>query len=498
MTAYQYRGWIGWVGVGLGLTLCGGGASAQQSARVAEAWLAAADGDSDDAATRGLRALYEPGGLTATQAVDQVLRTSPDLERTRSLLIEAKGGALRAISGLVPRVELTASATKLSPVRQAGLSEGAPDETQQLIDMLQDPAARALWTGLNSFTFPALTTFYNTEAALVYSFTDSLAEALPAYRAAKKNREAAAQQIEAERNNVAFDAWQAYYEFARAKAGLGVAETTVASAESQRAETAALVDAGAAARVDLMRVEAQLESAKVALARAELGLQVAERSLQALMHTDEAPTLGEDLSAMVTDVPTGDEDTLLGRALRERPDLQALYTYVEATQHQLRSANGGRAPDILVRGLAQYANPNLRVVPQQPRFQANWEVSAVIRWAPNDTIDAQGRSRQLQAELARAHADVTSLADAIRVEVAQGYHGMVAATASMKSARLGLTAAEESYRVKREQLKAGVVNTTDLLQAQADLVRAQVEVVESAVGLRIAKAQLLRAIGGRP
>ncbi|MEM7436991.1 MAG: TolC family protein [Myxococcota bacterium] len=460
-----------------------------------EAWLPA--GDERDAATRGLRSLYEPGGLTADEAVREVIRTSPDLQRVRALTLEAKGGALQAMSGLVPRVELTATATKLSNVQTAGLSDD-DEQAQALIDQLQDPAAQALWTGLFDFDFPALTNQYNLDAALIYSFTDSLARSLPAYRAAKKNKKAAAQQIEAELNNVAFDAWQAYYEFARAKASVGVAQSAVESAASQRAETAALVEGGAAARVDLMRVEAQLEAANVSLARAELGFQVAQRALQTLMHTAEVPTLGEDLSKEVTGIPTGTESELLEQALQHRPDIRALRTYVQATEHQLRSANGGRAPDILVRGLAQYANPNFRVVPQQQRFQATWEVSAVLRWAPNDTINAQGRSRQVQADLERAHADVITLQDAIRVEVAEGYHGVATANAALKSARLGLSAAEEGYRVKREQLKAGIVNTTDLLQSQTELIRAQVDLVESAVGLRIAKAQLLRAVGERP
>ena len=50
----------------------------------------------------------------------------------------------------------------------------------------------------------------------------------------------------------------------------------------------------------------------------------------------------------------------------------------------------------------------------------------------------------------------------------------------------------------REQLQAGIVNTTTLLQAQAELIRAQVDVVESSIGIRIAKAQLLRSIGEMP
>ena len=111
---------------------------------------------------------------------------------------------------------------------------------------------------------------------------------------------------------------------------------------------------------------------------------------------------------------------------------------------------------------------------------------------------AQGRAKQLQAELERAQADVISLQDLVRVEVAEGYHGMLAARSAMESARLGLSAAREGYRVTREQLQAGVVNTTTLLQAQAELIRAQVDVVDSAIGLRVAKAQLRRAIGEMP
>jgi outer membrane protein TolC len=430
----------------------------------------------DDAAARALRSLYVPGGLTSSQAVAQVVATSPDLDRTKTLLLDAQGGAMQAMSGLVPRLELLGRYSRLSPV--------------------DTPSFEI--PGLGPLSFPSLTQQLASDATLMYSFTDSLAEALPSYRAAKKNEDAARHQIEAERNNVALAARQAYYEFARAEAGLGVANFALEAAESQRKETESLVRAGAAARVDLLRVEAQAEAARVAVERAKFGLQVTTRSLQALMHTDELPTLGEDLSGPVGDVPAETEEALKERAFRDRPDLLALRTYIEASKHELRSAIGGRMPDLLIRGSAQYSNPNLRVFPQQEQFGATWEAGAVIRWSPNDTVQAQGRAKQLQAQLDRAHADVISLQDLIRVEVAEGYHGLLASRSAMESARLGLSAAREGYRVTREQLQAGVVNTTTLLQAQAELIRAQVDVVDSAIGLRITTAQLRRAIGEMP
>lgn len=443
------------------------------------------DEATEDAAAEALRSLYVPGGLTSAEAVTRVVATSPDMDRTKTLLLDAKGGAMQAMSGLVPRLELLGRYSRLSPVDSSVTFEippipGIPPIPPQTVDFTSLPQQIA------------------SDATIVYSFTDSLAEALPAYRAAKKNKIAAAYQIEAERNDVAFAARQAYYEFARAEAGLGVANFALEAADSQRKETEALVNAGSAARVDLLRVEAQAEAARVAVERAKLGLQVTTRSLQALMHTEDLPTLGEDLSRPVAAIPADGEDALKERAFRERPDLRALRTYVEASKHQLRSANGGRLPDLLVRGSAQYSNPNLRVIPQRDSFESTWEAGAVIRWSPNDTTRAQGRAKQLQAALERANADVISLQDAIRVQVAEGYHGMLAARSAMASARHGLTAAREGYRVTRDQLQAGIVNTTTLLQAQSELIRAQVDVVESAIGIRVARAQLLRAIGEMP
>ena len=479
MSIHRYTVAVGVAGIffGLGITQSHAQAPPMDEARTQpELALEEPADQPDDAAARALRSLYVPGGLTSAQAVTQIVATSPDLDRTKTLLLEAKGGAMQAMSALVPRLELLGRYSRLSPVDTP--SYDIP--------------------GFGSVTFPSLTQQLASDATLMYSFTDSLAEALPAYRAAKKNEVAAGYQIEAERNNVAFAARQTYYEFARAEAGLGVANFALEAAESQRKETESLVQAGSAARVDLLRVEAQQEAARVAVERAKFGLQVATRALQAMMHTEELPTLGEDLSGPVVAIPAETEEALKERAFRDRPDLLALRTYIVASKHQLRSAIGGRMPDLLIRGSAQYSNPNLRVIPQQDRFDPTWEAGAVIRWSPNDTVRAQGRAKQLQAELERAHADVTALQDLIRVEVAEGYHGLLASRSAMESARLGLSAAREGYRVTREQLQAGIVNTTTLLQAQSELIRAQVDVVESAIGLRVATAQLRRAIGEMP
>ena len=84
---------------------------------------------SGDAAANALRSLYVPGGLSSDRAVKEVIATSPDVKRTKALLKEAKGGAMQAMAGLVPQLDLigryTVMVANLKPRKMRfGVSEG--------------------------------------------------------------------------------------------------------------------------------------------------------------------------------------------------------------------------------------------------------------------------------------------------------------------------------------------------------------------------------------
>lgn len=449
-------------------------------------------------ADRALQALYEPGGLTAEQAVAQALTTSPDLKRARAAVLGARGGAKQAIAALVPQLDLSASYARLSRITNSGLSTEGQDQIDMLVSQVTDPAAQMLFSGITSFSFPVILDRYGLQAQLSYPLTAAFTEVLPTFKSAKLDKEAAKAQHDAERAFVALSAEQAFYEYARAKAAKLVADASLEESQAQQGRMRSLVKAGTAAQVDLLRVDAQVAAAEVALAQADLGLAVAKRSLQSLLHSDEPVSVGEDLSRPVTGWPEGDAGALEERAFSERPDVFALKRFIMAREKGVRAAKGAAYPEVLLQGTTNYANPNDRVIPQVKRFKNTWEVGAVLRWSPNETATARGQKDRANAELMQAEADLTQLLDGIKIEVAQGYHGLAAAKAALKSAVVGHAAARESYRVRTLQLDAGIVNTTDLLEAQSDLNRARLELVASAVGLRIAKASLKRAVGEVP
>src|SRR5690606_34511549 len=82
------------------------------------------------------------------------------------------------------------------------------------------------------------------------------------------------------------DARVAYFEYARALSADIVAHQSKVQMEAARDQVRALVDGGVLPPVDLMRVNAQLASVQVGVARAGLGVRVTEQMLRALLGLD--------------------------------------------------------------------------------------------------------------------------------------------------------------------------------------------------------------------
>ncbi len=454
--------------------------------------------DAQAQADRALRSIYDPEGLTVEEAVTRIIETSPDLESARAAVLAARGAKKQATAAMVPQLDMTARYIHLSPVQNRGLTTGTQDQIDMLIDQVTDPAAQALFRGITDFSFPVILDRFAFDADLIYPLTSAFVEVLPTLKATKFEKKAAKAQVQNERALLELLGRQVFYDYARATAAQAVAVVVLEESQAQQTRMASLVRAGTAAAVDLLRVDAQVASSEVFLARAERDLAVSKRQLQALLHSDEPVSLGEDLSAPVTDLPKGAVAELQAQAFAERPDMLAIKEFIKARDKSVRAARGGMYPEVILQGNARYANPNIRVIPQTKDFKGTWEVGAALRWSPNETADGRGRTDQAAADLRQARADLIALQDRIKVEVAEGYHSLKAAQTALKSAVVGLAAARESYRVIKLQLDAGIVNTTDLLVAQADINRARLELVASAVGLRVARATLKRAIGEVP
>lgn len=448
----------------------------------------------------------EGDGITAEDAARAAVTTAPSIDAARAQVAAAQAGADRAFAAFVPRLELTGRYTRLSPVTPPSLFQVDPallDQARAAAMMVSDPYARALFVAQvdadaaqASYTFPVILDQITFGAQLTVPVTDLFLQIWPAYEAADHATHAQRYQVRAQASEIAQQAREAFYAYARARGAYAVAQQATEAVLLQEELVTAMVRAGTTAQVDLMRVQAQVAGARVATLRAEAGVRISETAVRVLMHTEDgAPiAIGEDLLGPLPTV-TEPRDALVATGIESRAEMLALRRVVQARTRQIDAAEGSRWPHLALAANLLIANPNQRIFPQSAVFDTTWDVSVVASWSPNDTYTGERLADEARAARAQVEADLAALEDGIRLQVTQAYESYRAAVAAIEAARAGVQAADETLRVRTEQYRAGATVITEVVLAVNDRARAQLELIGAAVEARVAYSQLQRAIG---
>ncbi len=484
------------------------------------------DGMAEDQAIRGLdpvdpavyvdafAILVSRGGETADSVAEAAVETAPQMSARRASVRAAEHNRDRQWLNYMPQVGVSFGYTRLSEVDlpqfggatiPAGVADGIRDDiaTQRTGDAADVASANvdaiylaAIEGFTEGFTFPQVLDQWALRGTLSYPVTDLFLTIMPNYEAFEGFADAERLQLDAERANVDLRAREAFYNHVRAQAKLAVAVATQEQTEANRRQVEALVRAGVSARVDLMRVEAQNAAARVGVARAQGAVQVTAHILRTLMHrpSGRGPIpIGENLAEGLPEL-TESRQALLDQALESRSEMLAIRRLVGARDDLVSARSGARWPQIFIQANFDYANPNQRVFPLTEEWNATWAVGAVLQYSINQTFEQDQLRSAAQAELDQARADLEALKDAITIEVDQAYEAFRSARTALTAAGAGIQAAEEAYRVRQEELAAGTAVARDLVDAESDLTRARIDLVDSIIDVRIAHAQLQRAV----
>jgi outer membrane protein TolC len=206
--------------------------------------------------------------------------------------------------------------------------------------------------------------------------------------------------------------------------------------------------------------------------------------------------VGESIVGETPTFPGGENlNALWNEAATTRLEIKTLDQNTDALREQAKVATAGNWPRLDAFGDLIYANPNQRIIPFQNRFVGTWQVGVSLTYSPNDIAVAGANNKGLNARAASLIAQRQQLEDGIRVEVTQARAALREAQAAVESTAQGLIAAEESYRVRRSLFRNGRATAVELTDAETDLTRSRLEVINARVDARIALVRLEHAIG---
>jgi outer membrane protein len=309
---------------------------------------------------------------------------------------------------------------------------------------------------------------------------------------AKANVRAARAQLLAAEQTVLLAAATSYMDVVRDTAIVNLRHHNVDVLRRQRDSTALEFKAGSLTRTDVAQSEARLAAAQAALTVAEGQLSISRAGFTQVIGRP-AETL-EPNPTTPKSVPAT-EDDVLGVALRGNPALTAAQENERAASYAVDDAIGAMLPEVSVQGGYQYSQQSyssslgagqvthgLGIIGQitVPIYQGGAEQAAV---------------RQAKELHAQATLNVSVTDRQVREAVASAWNTYQAALASITSNEATARADEIAFTGVSKEQQVGGRTILDVLNAQQELLNAQVAVVSSQRDATVAAYEVLASEG---
>ncbi len=314
-------------------------------------------------------------------------------------------------------------------------------------------------------------------------------------RAARGESAASGEDLSTARADVRLEISRAFWALVTANETVNVLQESLRRVEAHLTDIRNRQAVGLVPPNDVLSVQAQRSHQEVLLidARARRDATMSDLARLVGLAADTPLTLDVVLSPAA--LPPDPPATLAEQARAERPERRGIEQRITAAGARRDAVAAGARPQVSVAGGVDYANPNPRIFPRADEWQGSWDAGVVVAWSLWDG----GRVRAQVAETAAAERALRErlldLDTRIEVDVRQRRLELESSLAAIRAAEDGVRSAAEARRVVTDRFNAGVATSTEVLDAQTDLLTAELERTRALANSRLAEARLARALG---
>jgi outer membrane protein TolC len=309
-----------------------------------------------------------------------------------------------------------------------------------------------------------------------------------AIRATEIGRDIAREDLRAERQKIAAEVRNAYFNLVAFQAGVDAAREDVKTLEEAQRVTARYRQQETVLRADALEVDARLDKARYELSVTENGLVTQREHLNELLGRDLTTPFRVDL------MPEQDTTDLTLVAVREaasqnRPEIRQAHLKEKQAEYDRRLAKAQYIPDLSV-SVRYLGLENVQVLP------GNVGVAGfLLTWEPFDWGRRHNQVAETTKTVEQARNGIRETEAQIAVAVGAKYRKWQEAALLLKASRTSREAAVEQFRVIENRYKEQAALVKDLLQSQARSSEADFKYQEALSSYWGALADLRRAMG---
>ena len=326
-----------------------------------------------------------------------------------------------------------------------------------------------------------------------------LGDAIYKNLAARQLVKASDHALEGQRQDVLVAAAQGYFDLLKARSSVEVAREAVRISTNYSAQVEQAVGAGIAFKGDLLRVQVQTERNLLTLRQAQEQQRVASARLAQTLHLDPGVELAPrdndvvPLSLLDTNATI---DSLVGQAMALRPELKYSHALVQAAHSAKQGAvYGPLVPSLGAQVFAGGLGGGQDNAPG--RFGESEDYLLTLGWriGPGGLFD-RGRIHATESRLQIARLGEKKLLDEITRQVVESLTRVQSLNDQIATAQRAVRAAQETLDLTQQRKQFGVGAVLETIQAEDDLTRSRLELLNAIAEANKAQYALTKAIGG--
>ena len=235
------------------------------------------------------------------------------------------------------------------------------------------------------------------------------------------------------------------------------------------------------ARNDKLKAVLQTANIELNLVDAENNLHVAMVNMNLLLGLPEHGGIIPDSNSLVQPNLLKGIDDYEQLATQNRKDVQAMEYRKKASEVGIQAAKSDYYPSLALTGGYIAADvPNLVTITNAVTYGVGVSYNVSSLWKTNAKV------AQAKARLAEVQANEDYLDDQVKLEINKAYESYISAEKKIEVSRVAIEQATENYKINKNKYDNSLLTVTDLLDANVSL-------LESKIGLELAKADAIVA-----
>ncbi len=416
----------------------------------------------------GTTVLAQQAPLTLEESLEIGLRSSKEIKLSESAVTSADAKLTEISSNLYPQLSVGFNYNHLSdvPVQFSSpifSASGSPIDALYANATIEQP----LFTGLKLLSLRNAAE-YGKEAALVQS-TRTV-------------------------NEKAFSIHMSFWNLYRADELVKVLRDNIAGLEKHLKDTELFMQNGLATKNDFLKLKVRVSETRTKLIEAENALEIS----RAVYNKNLGYSLNQNTEISVENLEDNlseyNYDQILEEAINSRSELVSNKFQSLAAEEKITAAKSTWFPQVAAFGSFNYLKVDGTQLLKSD-WTNFWMVGVNVKWNIWDWWKTSSITEQAQQQFNQVELSSQILKENIEIEVYKNYLQMQSEASKVEVSKLRVESAEENYRIINDKYETQLATSTDLIDADSELLNAKTKLITSYINYKIAKVYLEKSIG---